>query len=174
MSAIAVAHFAGTPGSSSSAPRGNAAENGIWHAKSHWTVTVKRNTASVAPDAEESNDYTDTYRFVVIGKDKNGLWHVRAKMDGASGPWADGYNLFYKDSGGAMVLKRASLGAAPPVPAAQATAALGAAFPLTKRYTKTPRNSRVNGTNPGSDSSLPPTAPPKGSGAPGGGKTPPA
>lgn len=135
----------------------------IWKIGTRWSVTVTQDGAPVRSDGEGST-ITSVYRFKVMkgGSGAGATWVVFAKIDGASGPFGEGWDLYYRRDGRGYTLDRVALAGKKPVDASYASAILGTAFPLETRITETPRSRTEKKTYVAGREGTPPPLPPEG------------
>lgn len=145
-----------------------ATSNSVLSVGPKWKVTVSQNNSVAAPtDATGTagQTYDSVYRFKVKSAPtkKVPYWQVHATLEGAAGPLADGFTLWYaQNKDGSVTLKQVALGTGAPTDAAAASAVLGQAFPLDRQITKPPtdRTQKAPGNGAGTDTTeLPPTLP---------------
>jgi hypothetical protein len=154
--ALAAGCGTGTPKKSSTQT------SSIWKVGTAWKVTV-REDANIASPNSQHQYYDQVFDFKVgaAPKSASGSWRVDVTLEGAQGPAANGYHLFYVTSGSAFTLKQVSVGQQPPQGAAYAPVLLGQAFPLQKTVTSTPKDAHIKAANGGTGSQgLPPPLPP--------------
>ena len=146
----------------------------IWTSGDSWTVEVRQDAGAITPDGD-SSVATVPFRFRVTEapEQADGLWHVRVTQDGAEGPFAKGWHLYYQpDAKGVMVLKFVATGDEPKLEAELASIALGPQFPYEVRYAAPPKDYAVDAAKLLKRSELPPSSLPGGGGD--GGAAPPA
>jgi hypothetical protein len=100
---------------------------------------------------------------------------VHVAQDGAQGPFAKGWNLYYAaDKAGTMQLAKLSVGDEQPAPADAATIVLGAQFPYETSYATTPVTKSLDAAKLLDRAALPPTSMPDGNDSITSGATPPS
>jgi hypothetical protein len=149
-----------------------AAASEVWAVGDEWTIQVRQDAGSITPEGD-TNVAAIPYRFEVVAAPEgaDGAWEVHVTQDGAEGPFAKGWNLWYVEDDGAMVLDRVSIGTEPPLEAELASIVLGPQFPYEVRYDAPPKERTVDAADLLERSQLPPGSLPDGSKA---GAAPPA
>jgi hypothetical protein len=146
----------------------------VWEVGDTWTVKVRQDSGAVTPDGDRSVAAIP-FRFEVVeapGADEaDGAWRVHVAQDGAEGPFAKGWNLWYVAKDDAMTLSRVSMGDEKPLEAELASIVLGPQFPYEVRYAKPPKDYAVDAEKLLERSQLPPSQLPSGGTA---GAAPPA
>lgn len=105
-----------------------------------WTVKVPQDASAIVPDRSEGvGTVTLRYDFEVLTATGN-TFVVRAVLDGAAGPWVDGYRLTYVRVGNELVLRSVGLADQQPLPAANGRLIVGQNFPLALRIDSAPRS----------------------------------
>jgi len=145
-------------------------KNGVWEKGTAWKVDVTQDAGKVTPGGD--GDMVElTYRFRVAGGagSKERPWRVHVTQEGAEGPFAAGWDLFYVDDPKGVRLSQVAFGEQEPVEPKLASIVLGLGFPLEARYTAPPKDANVDGAKLLDDASgapegaLPPAAPNEGS-----------
>jgi hypothetical protein len=163
-------------GSSSGGGHGKVdATSDVWKVGTHWTVDVRQDSASITPDAGRSVAMIPFHFSVVSAPNASrATWKVHVAQDGAQGPFAKGWNLYYVDKGATMQLSKVSVGDEQPAPADAATIVLGAQFPYETTYASRPTNKSLDAAKLLDRATLPPTSMPDGNDSITSGATPPA
>ncbi len=140
---------------------GKGAASDIWQVGDSWTVQVKQDGGAISPDGDKSVAKIP-FRFKVVkaptGATKE--WTVKVTQDGAEGPFAAGWRLYYAPRDGEMVLTKVATGAATdkPLEAELATIVLGSQFPYEVTYSAPPKDATITAADLIERSSLPPTS----------------
>lgn len=138
---------------------GSGSDDRIWKLGDTWTITVQQRGATVSPDAPKDELTELAYRFRVAAAPEggDGLWRIDVKQDGASGPFADGWRLYFREAkDGAMRLSEVAQGAQKAAAAEVASIVLGVSFPYETKYTAPPKDDTVQETALIARSSTPP------------------
>ncbi len=135
----------------------------IWKVGDSWIMKVRQDSGAITPSGDRSVA-TVPFHFEVVSAPSNatGAWHVHATQEGAEGPFAKGWNLWYVEKDDAMVLKRVSVGDEKPLEAELAAIVLGPQFPYEVRYDAPPKNGTVDAADLLKQSQLPPSSVPTG------------
>ncbi len=140
-----------------------------------WVDRLKTTTGSVAAEKKDAHAITIVYRSQVekIPTTAQGDWVIRVRQDGAEGPFAAGWRLYYRgsDKKGFELRAVAPVGR-DPMDAKNASVILGEDFPLRTTITSRPKSRTIIDRTPGgaAASGLPPELP---DGPPGNAGTPP-
>lgn len=165
-------------GSDDGAGNGNAsgskgATSEIWKVGDAWTVEVAQDGGAIAPDGDTSVAKIP-FRFKVTDAPAAASepWVVQVEQDGAEGPFAAGWRLYYVERDGVMELSKVAMGGAQdkPLEAELATIVLGSQFPYEVRYETAPKDATVTAAELIERSALPPSSAVPGSGGKGGPK----
>ena len=174
---VAAAALAAGCGSSSSSKHGGsgtaktagaATTSKIWAVGYKWDVTVTQNSSIASPadsSGTEGTSYDQVYHFSVADAPtaKSPLWRVHAELEGAQGPLANGFSLWYTEQPDhkSMKLTQVALGTEHPSDPTGASAIFGQAFPLEQTYTAPPKSHKVKAPKGGAETgtSLPPALP---------------
>lgn len=148
--------------------------NSIWQPGTAWTVSVRQDSGAITPDGAKSVAAVP-FRFRVTDPPVSsaGEWKVHVTQDGAEGPFAGGWDLYYREADGAMVLHRVAVGAEKPLEAELAAIVLGPQFPYEVRYEAAPKDFTVDAEKLLDRSLTPPSSLPTDAGG-AAGATPPA
>ncbi|MCW2920785.1 MAG: hypothetical protein JWL76_659 [Thermoleophilia bacterium] len=146
-------------GSNGGGTRGSASD--IWKVGDRWTAQVRQDGGAISPDAAKSVTKVP-FRFEVTKAPSasNDAWTIKVTQDGAEGPFAAGWRLYYVETDGEMVLSKVATGAATdkPLEAELATIVLGSQFPYEVRYAAPPKDASITAADLIERSSLPPTS----------------
>ncbi len=142
----------------SSGSGGAAAAGDVWKVGDEWVVKVKQDGGAIAPGGAK-NVAEIPFRFAVTDAPTgtDGTWTVQVRQDGAEGPFAEGWRLFYAERDDALVLTKVAMGRQDPLEAELATIVLGSQFPYEVRYTAPPKDRTVTASDLIERSTLPPT-----------------
>ena len=150
---------------------GKGSASDIWKVGDAWTVEVKQNAGAITPGGKTSVAKVP-FRFKVDDAPSatQKAWTVKVTQDGAEGPFAAGWRLYYVERDGEMVLSKVATGAATdkPLEAELATIVLGSQFPYEVRYAAPPKDATITAADLIERSSLPPTSAVPGADAKGG------
>lgn len=161
-----------TPGEDGPTSEGAPVASDVWAKGDTWTVNVRQDAGAITPEGDRSVAAVP-FRFEVVEAPRGtaGAWKVHVVQDGAEGPFAKGWNLWYVEKDDAMTLSRVSVGDEKPLEAELATIVLGPQFPYEVSYGAPPKDRTVNADALLKRSQLPPSELPSGGTA---GKAPPA
>ena len=122
-----------------------------------WTTTVTQKTDVASPNREEATTQ-QVYRFKVVSKPskQRKSWKVRATIDDAVGPFAQGFDLYYTQKGDALVLTQVAVAGTKPLDASASPVVLGQGFPLDKRLTARPTSTKISAPRGGEGESVGP------------------
>lgn len=126
----------------------------IWRPGTEWTVRVVQDASVAAPERSMDQSYEQVYDFRVASAPTAaaGEWRIDARLEGARGPAADGFRLYYVRDGGGFTLRRVAIGGQKPLDRSYGPVLFGQAFPFQDHVTDTPRDRRVIAENGGAGS----------------------
>ncbi len=151
---------------------GKSAGSDFWQVGDEWTVQVAQDGGAIAPDGGSTSVAKIPFRFTVMDSPATSSepWIVKVEQDGAEGPFAAGWRLYYVERDGGMELSKVAMGGATdkPLEAELATIVLGSQFPYEVRYETAPKDKTVTAADLIERSSLPPSSAVPGSNGTGG------